>query len=276
VDILRQHGGGNTRLAVDHLDWRAADSLLSHGISVVAGQPVIESARSVKTPVELLLMRAAVANCEDAVRQLIGECRPGITEHELWSILHRENIASGGEWIETRLLASGPRTNPWYQECSDREVKAGDLVALDTDLIGTMGYCCDISRTWRVGGGPPSDRQQRTYADAYSHLMRLLESVGPGVTLTELAEAIGPKPSGYGSYGCLIHGVGMCDEYPVAYWQGQNQAYDDVLQPGMTVCVESYLGPEDGGEGVKLEEQVLVTETGIEVLSTLPFQEDWL
>ena len=106
--------------------------------------------------------------------------------------------------------------------------------------------------------------------------MRVLESVGPGVTLAEVAEAIGPRPEGYRAYGCLIHGVGMCDEYPVAYWHDQAGSYDEVLQPGMTVCVESYLGPENGAEGVKLEEQVLITEGGVEVLSTLPFYEDWL
>lgn len=276
ADLMHWHGGGNTRLAVDHLDWHAAGELANLGISAVAGQPIAEDARGIKTADEIQLMRAAIASCEDAVRLLEQHCQPGITEHELWSILHRENIASGGEWIETRLLASGPRTNPWYQECSAREIESGDLVALDTDLIGTMGYCCDISRTWRAGGGRPSARQQRTYADAHAHLMRLLECVGPGVTLAEIAEVIGPKPGGYRAYGCLIHGVGMCDEYPVAYWQGQAGVYDEVLKPGMTICVESYLGPEDGSEGVKLEEQVLVTESGIEVLSSLPFHEDWL
>jgi Xaa-Pro aminopeptidase len=68
----------------------------------------------------------------------------------------------------------------------------------------------------------------------------------------------------------------MCDEYPVAYWNEASGHYEDVLRPGMVICVESYLGPYDGGEGVKLEDQVLITDSGIEVLSTLPFQEEWL
>ena len=79
-----------------------------------------------------------------AMRQAL---RPGISEQALWAELHAGNIARGGEWIETRLLASGPRTNPWFQECSSRVIEAGELVGFDTDLIGPYGYCADISRT---------------------------------------------------------------------------------------------------------------------------------
>ncbi len=70
--------------------------------------------------------------------------RPGMTENELWSILHQTNIAMGGEWIEGRLLVSGDRINPWFHECSDRMVRAGELVAFDTDMIGPFGFCADI------------------------------------------------------------------------------------------------------------------------------------
>ena len=80
----------------------------------------------------------------------------GITENQLWARLHEANIARGGEWIETRLLASGPRTNPWFHECSDRPIEVGDMVAFDTDLIGPYGYCADISRSWVTPGRAPT------------------------------------------------------------------------------------------------------------------------
>lgn len=280
ADLVEQHGGGNKRLAVDRLDWRAAKALERLGVEVTDGHSLAETARGIKTPEEIKIMRHVVTRCEDGVRALESEIRPGITEHALWSVLHQANIAAGGEWMETRLLSSGPRTNPWYQECSDRLLEPGDLVALDTDLIGQFGYCCDISRTWRVGGHlgdtGPTDRQKRTYADAHRHLTRVRDAIGPGVTLAEISEAIGTPPDDYLTYSCLIHGVGMCDEYPVAFWQGASGAYPETLQPGMVICVESYLGPNDGGEGVKLEDQVLITEDGAETLSTLPFQNAWL
>ena len=64
--------------------------------------------------------------------------------------------------------------------------------------------------------------------------------------------------------------------YPVGFWKTQPERYQAVLEPGMTLCVESYFGPRHGGEGVKLEQQVLVTDSGLEMLSRLPFEEDWI
>ena len=76
-------------------------------------------------------------------------------------------------------------------------------------------------------------------------------------------------------YSAIAHGVGVCDEYPAVYYPEDVAAsgYDGVLEAGMTICIESYIGEEGGSEGVKLEEQVLVTETGCEVLSRYPFED---
>ncbi len=276
ADLVAAHGGGNRRLAVDRLEFTGYLALEKLGIEAVDGQGIAERARAIKTPQELLAMRECVAVCEDGVRATMAASQPGMTENEIWSVLHQHNIANGGEWIETRLLSSGPRTNPWYQESSDRVVEPGDLIGLDTDLIGRYGYCCDISRTWRVGGGVAADEQRRTYARAHEVLKGLLERIGPGMTMTEISEQVGPPPEDCKVYTCLIHGVGMCDEYPHALWVTQERGYEATLVPGMTVCVESYLGPADTREGVKLEEQVLITDTGIEMLSRLPLEESWL
>ena len=70
-----------------------------------------------------------------------------MSENDIWAVLHAENIRRGGEWIETRLLASGPRTNPWFQECGPRIVQNNEILAFDTDLVGSYGICVDISRT---------------------------------------------------------------------------------------------------------------------------------
>ena len=127
-----------------------------------------------------------------------------------------------------------------------------------------------------ISHGRPSDEQRRIYAMAYEHLARLQEIVGPGVTLDELAEKIGHPPDGYNVYSCLAHGVGLCDEYPVAFWKGQRQHYQARLEANTVMCIESYFGPVDGREGVKLEEQVLITEDGSVPLSTYPLERDWI
>ena len=69
------------------------------------------------------------------------------------------------------MLASGPRTNPWFQEASMRPVEAGDMLSFDTDMVGPYGYCCDISRSW-VCGTPPDDEQRLLYAAAYEQIVR--------------------------------------------------------------------------------------------------------
>ena len=205
---------------------------------------------------------------------------PGINENELWAELHRTNIAEGGEWIETRLLTSGSRTNPWFQECSDRKIENGDLVSFDTDLVGPNGYCCDISRSWLCGDGKPSDRQRRLYAAAVEQIDYNSSLLKPGVSFRELAEKAWPIPQEFkpNRYGCIMHGIGMCDEYPhLAHHDDFDKGgYDGMLLEGMVVCIESYIGEVDGPDGIKLEEQYLITDRGGRKLSSYPLEDSWL
>jgi Xaa-Pro aminopeptidase len=219
-------------------------------------------------------MRRAIAACEASMRVMEESLTPGMTETDLWAILHAENIRRGGEWIETRLLSSGPRTNPWFQECSARVIEAGDLVAFDTDLIGAYGYCCDISRAWLAGDGRPTNEQRALYAMAEEQIAANMAMLRPGRTFRELSHAATNVPADClpNRYSVLFHGVGLCDEYPAVPYpeDWERSGYDGVLEPNMIVCVESYVGRHGGREGVKLEEQVLITETGHEQLSRYP------
>ncbi len=274
ADVLKTCGGKNRRLAVDKINPAGVVALGAEGISVHDGEEVMEHARAVKCADELKAMRRAVAACEASMRVMEDAMRPGMTENDLWAILHAENIRRGGEWIETRLLSSGPRTNPWFQECSARVIEDGDLVAFDTDLIGAYGYCCDISRTWLAGAKRATNEQRALYAMAEEQIAANTEMLKPGATFRELSYAGATLPEDYlpNRYSALFHGVGLCDEYPsVPYPEDfAHSGYDGVLEPGMVVCVESYVGRHGGREGVKLEEQVLITETGHEQMSRYP------
>ncbi|MBP0619223.1 M24 family metallopeptidase [Cupriavidus consociatus] len=280
ADLLRQHAPSDMRIAVDRLDPEGVQALLGQGIRIADGQAVMERARAVKSADELVLVQAAVAACEQGIQRMHDALAPGMSEQDLWAHLHYENIRLGGEWIETRLLASGPRTNPWMQECSPRIMKKGELIAFDTDLIGPHGYCADISRTWTVGHVRPTDKQRRLYAAAHTQLHTNMELLRPGMTFREFAQRSWDMPSAYlkNRYSCLAHGIGMVDEYPsVAYYSDwESGGYDGVFESGMTLCIESYIGEEGGEEGVKLEQQVLLTEAGCTPLSTFPFETEWL
>jgi Xaa-Pro aminopeptidase len=277
ADLVTAHGGGNKRLAMDHCNPLGATELAGHGIEIHNGQEIMELARAIKSPDEIVLMNHAIAVCETGMAQMQSALEPGMTENELWSILHQVNIAMGGEWIETRLLASGENTNPWFQECSNRVIQSGELVSFDTDLIGPFGYCADISRTYFCGAGRPSEVQRKLYRLAWEQIQANIDILKPGTSFRELAERGYQMPASClpNRYSALIHGVGLCDEYPFIPYAEDFDAvgYDGLVEPGMVLCVESYMGELGGEEGVKLEEQVLITESGTEVLSTYPFEE---
>ncbi|RED44256.1 dimethylsulfonioproprionate lyase DddP [Aestuariispira insulae] len=279
-ELMRKHAGRNRKLAVDKMEIvgiRAFDSL---GIDICEGQAVTEHARAIKNENELNAMRCAIAACEAGMDDMRRVMRPGVTENEMWAALHHGNIIRGGEWIETRLLASGPRTNPWFHECGPRVIQNGDIVAFDTDLIGPYGYCADISRTWLCGDGKPTAEQKTLYQMAHDHIMSNMALLAPGVSFRELMERGHRLPTEYRNnrYGVMFHGVGLCDEYPSLRYpeDWDSCGYDGVLKPGMTLCVEAYIGVDGGREGVKLEDQVVITETGYENLTRYPFEKDFL
>lgn len=280
ADLMVQHSGGNKRLAIDSLSHLGTDALRAHGYQVFEGEEVAEQARAIKSPEELLLMQKAIEVCEAGIQAMREGFEPGITENALWAKLHETNIRLGGEWIETRLLSSGPRTNPWFRECSMRPIEKGDMISFDTDLIGPYGYCADISRSWLAGDGKPSDEQRRLYAAAHEQIQHNIACLKPGMSFREVSEAAWPIPEEFLSlrYGSLIHGVGLADEYPGIRHLVDHEArgYDGLVLPGMTLCVESFIGVEGGKEGVKLEEQVLITDQGCRALSHYPYEESWL
>ncbi len=273
LDVMGHRPGRRTRIAVDQCHLSGHRALLDAGVEVGNGQEVMERARAVKGVDEILAMRCAAHACQATMAEMRAALRPGMTEREVWSLLHAGNIRRAGEWIETQILASGPRTNPWMQEASSRVIEAGDLVAYDTDLVGAYGMMVDISRTWRCGDRPPTGAQRHVHGLALEQLHRNLELLTPGRTFRELTfDAWTPPVDEYRHYSVLFHGVGQCDEYPEIYFPHDWAAWgtDGVVEPGMVFTVEAFVGSRDGGEGVKLENQVLVTARGPELLTDFP------
>lgn len=279
-EVMRAHAGANRRLAVDKIMVAGLRALERAGFEVLEGEEVTERTRAVKGPDEILAMRCAHHACEAAMAEMEAFARAeipkgGVSEDDVWAELHRGNIRRGGEWIETRLLASGPRTNPWFQECGPRIIQPDEIVAFDTDLIGCYGICIDISRTWWVGEGRPTNAMVSAMHHAMDHIRTNMAMLKPGVAIEELVRGGHQLAPEYWAqkYSCKMHGVGLCDEWPyVPYPDGWiTGAFDAVLEPGMVLCVEALVSPEGGDFSIKLEEQVLITETGYENLTRYPF-----
>ncbi len=272
-ELVALLGADGSDLAIDRVDPVGAQALADRGVRIHDGQRIANRARMIKTDEELVAMALAVDACETGVAEMRANMRPGMTEQEVWAHLHFSNIATGGEWLETRLLTSGGRTNPWYQECSAKVIDDGDLVAFDTDLIGIGGYSVDISRTWVAGDRRPTSQQQRLWDEAFTQLQANTRLLQPGASFAEITQRSHRPPTDIHSVtnAAVAHGIGLCNEYPLILNRDHADAsYDGVVEVGMVLCVEALAAPPGGTESVKLEEQVVITEHGPEPLSTFP------
>ncbi|MEQ9332322.1 Xaa-Pro peptidase family protein [Thalassobaculum sp.] len=268
------------RIGIEPVQHLAAEALAAEGFVLCDAQEPVERARARKTDAEIAMMKASLRVVEKGVHALRDAIRPGASENQVWAELHRSVIADDADYVETRLLNSGPRTNPWYQESSPRVIEANELVALDTDVVGPYGIYADFSRTFFSGPGKPSDEQRRLYRTAWEQIHHDVELVKAGRSSREIAEAAWPVPDEFWErrYFVLMHSVGLTGEYPYILHgrDMQDHGYDAVLEENMTLCVEAYIGGAQGGEGVKLEQQVRVTRDGYELLSAFPFEDELL
>ena len=277
-DLLRyleEIGSSNKRVAIEYINPSVTLACDKKGLEVIDGIPLSEGARLIKSEDEIECIKWSIAVAELGMAKMREALQPGVTETQLWGLLNYTNLANHGEWHDGRMLASGDRINPWLQEASQRPVESGDLVGFDTDMIGPMGYFCDVSRTFHCGPASPTPRQKEIYRLAHAEIQHNLALMKPGISFFEIQDQSFPIPEECqkNAYPCIIHGVGMCDEYPRINpaHTGRNP-YDGILEPGMVVTVESYMGPLGERDGVKLEEQVLITEEGHQLLSTYPME----
>lgn len=225
-------------------------------------------------------MRCASQACETSVRAMENFARANVgsgktSENQIWAILHAENINRDGEWIETRLLSSGQRTNLWFQECGLRITQPNEIISFDTDLVGAYGICVDISRSWWIGNQKPTGDMVYAIQHAHEHIMTNMEMLKPGVMVPKLsanAHRLDDKFQAQ-KYGCLMHGVGLCDEWPLVAYPDKTVPgnFDYPLEAGMVLCVEEAVGKVGGSFTIKLEDQVLITEDGFENLTKYPF-----
>lgn len=269
--------GQGATIGLERLNANVAIAMKADGFNIVDAQKPVEMARAIKSSEEIKCIVASLRATEIGVSKLRNAIRPGITENALWSILHQSVIEQNGDYCEIRLLSAGQRTNPWFQETANYTIDNNELIALDTDVVGCHGYYSDFSRTFHSGPDPPSAAQRELYKTAYEQVSHNMGILRPGLMFREYADLAWEIPDKYyaNRYYLSAHGCGMMGEYPYLYHRGDfpDAGYDGVIEPGMVICVESYIGEEGGIQGVKLEQQVLVTETDIETLSKFPIEE---
>jgi len=262
------------KIAIDVLNGPAVLALNKIGIEVIDAKLILEQSRVIKSSEELKCMKAAIEVAEIGVTKMRNELKAGMTEDELWSILHKTNIEHGGEWIECRILSSGPRTNPWMQESSNKIIQNGEIVSFDTDMVGPYGYCADISRAF-VEGNKFNDEQKKLYKMAVEHINHNSRLIKNGMSFKEFTEKSWQLPDEYygNRYSCMVHGIGLCDEWPMIRYPTDGGQKEGYFEKNMTITVESYIGKVGGNEGVKLEQQYLVGQNSLELISHHPLED---
>ena len=262
------------KIAIDVINGPAVNELNKKGIQVLEAKKILEQARVIKSSEEIKCMRAALDVADIGIIKMRDYLKSGITEDELWSILHKTNIENGGEWIECRILSSGSRTNPWMQESSNKIIQDGELVSFDTDMVGPYGYCADISRAF-VCGNKFNEQQKKIYLTAVEQIDYNSRLIKDGVSFREFTEKAWILPEKYygNRYSVMLHGIGLCDEWPAIRYPTDGGERSGIFQKNMTITLESYIGEVGGHEGVKLEQQYLVGENGLELMSHHPLEQ---
>jgi Xaa-Pro aminopeptidase len=272
-------GSSGRELAVDRLGTPGYLSLQHAGFSIRDSSPVTQEAREVKTAEEVTLLRLNGRIILDMLERCESAIAPGVRERDLLAVLSDTMLRQGGEYLATNTVCSGPNTNPWRAEATDRAIEAGDLVYVDTDTVGIEGYFFCVSRTFLCGDVPPLRQQRDAYRAALDWVTGTTALVRPGITCAELAEEAPAIPERYLAqrYECLIHGVGLEEESPsVCHPLDRQSNGDRHIQENMALVVEIYAGDAGGRHGVKLGDEILVTADGPEVLAPYPYASNLL
>jgi Xaa-Pro aminopeptidase len=277
VAALRELGVTGDLVAVDRAGTAAYLALRSAGIRLSDSGPVTQQARRVKGPVERSMFDLNAPVIEAELRTVETSLAPGVSERELLAEMARVLLRDGGEYLATNTMCSGPNTNPWRAEATDRRIELGDLVYVDTDSVALEGCFFCVSRTFAMG--EPSAAQRATYRAAQSWVSSMEALVRPGLTCGELAVMAPPIPERFMAqrYECMIHGIGLEEENPsVCHPSDAQSNADSVLEPGMVLVVEGYFGEVGADHGVKLGDQLVVTEDGARTLVSYPWSDSLL
>lgn len=282
--VLREYGLTEARLGVDEANTILMQTLAAHfpKLAVEDGDTPMQQARMIKLPEEIVLLEEATALADAVTATAVATVAEGVRECEVAAEAMRTLFRLGGEYahVMTPFVASGEHMAPPHRICSDKLIRAGDVVFID---IGANwnGYFGDVART--VICGSPSKRQKEIFTAVYEGLQAGVAEMRPGRTNQDAARAIieGANKYGLGSRFLSLfigHGVGIGANEPPYIGETLPGAPVYEFQPGMVFAVEPLIWIEGvrGGGGVRLEEQVLVTEDGPHVMSRAPFDEKLL
>jgi Xaa-Pro aminopeptidase len=270
---LDKFGVANEPLGVDVLELPILFALQKEGISVVDGQQVFLEARRVKTPDEITLLTTAASMVDAAYENLYEFLKPGVKENEAVGLVAKTLYDLGSEYVEGVNAISGERCSPHPHVFSDRLIRPGDPAFFDI-LHSFNGYRTCYYRTFAVGSASPA--QVDAYKRAREYMDLAIALVKPGATTADIC-AVWPAAEEFGfpdeeaafalQYG---HGVGLSIWEKPIFSRLVSFENPETLVEGMVFALETYWPSADGIGAARIEEEVVVTATGCEVITKFP------
>ena len=263
-------------LGVDIAEMPVLTALQRAGIQVVDGQQLFLEARRIKTKDEISLLTQACSMVDAAYDELYGFLRPGVKENECVGVVSKVLYDLGSEYVEGVNAISGERCSPHPHVYSDRVIRPGDPAFFDI-LHSHMGYRTCYYRCFAVGSASPAMRD--AYVRCREYMDRAIAAVRPGATTADIV-ALWPTAQEFGfadeeaafalQYG---HGVGLSIWEKPIFSRLVSLDHPEVLEEGMVFALETYWPAKDGWSAARIEEEVVVTADGCQVITKFPAEE---
>jgi Xaa-Pro aminopeptidase len=273
---LEDRGLLDEPLGVDVIELPVLEALQTEGVRVVDGQALMQDARKIKTKDEITLLSTACAMVDAAYEQLFRAMRPGMRENECVALVNHVLFELGSEHVEGVNAISGERCSPHPHVFTDRMLRPGDPAYFDI-LHAYNGYRTCYYRTFAVGSA--SQAQVDAYRRCRDLLDQAIAMIRPGVTTADVV-SIWPEAPEFGfpdeeaafalQYG---HGVGLSIWEKPIFSRLVSFEHPEPIEEGMVFALETFWPAADGWSAARIEEQLVVTGDGCEVITRFPAEE---
>jgi Xaa-Pro dipeptidase len=280
--MIKEHGLKNPKVALDGCcNQMLLIALLEEmGIkNVVNGTNLMFDARAIKNQDEIECLRLACESADAAFEDIRLAIRPGIRECDLLGLGMKRLYEMGADETEEFVVASGPRTNPLHIDFTDRAIAPGDLVVVDINGNSYNGYKSCYYRTFVCG--KPTQEQKDAYKITKDMMYEGMAGIKAGATAADITKGWPKTPEFWGyddwqncrGFACG-HGIGLSlHEAPNMFFPFSTATINPVLEENMVIAVETWYGKRGGKFGVRLEEDLVVTKDGYDLLTKYPVDE---
>lgn len=279
LETLKEHGVEKERIGIDIMDIRAYQALTGVGLNIVNAWPAMSAARVIKTPDEIELLKISSAYGDAAMWKIKHEwLKPGVKESYICAKVNEFLYEEGFDFVYDIIVASGGNTSPYRRWHTDKPIRQGDLVIVDINAIGPGGYFVDYVRCFKVHA-KPTPQEKDLYKECYDSLSAAIAEIKPGATTQKVAEKFPVYDDDkYGSVSLqqFAHSIGLSLYEGMWISRAYSLDYPAEIKQNMTFAIETFAGKPGLRQTARLEEDLVITDQGAQMMTLFPFEEDFL